>query len=152
VFLLDNEISKYVNGYDEEWCGYHSRWKYQSMGTFAVIGSGGNVCKWNLVSDLLYTSTPHNDVGIDYIYSMIAHEVSEAMSNPFFTKWYDSKGFENGDKCNSYSVVQIVGNKTSKGKGQLYNTIIGGQHYLLQANYDNEKNECPQVIWDDDAI
>jgi hypothetical protein len=151
VFLVDKSRSKWMSGYDSTWGGYHSHWGAVSMGTFAVIGGGGNNCKWNFGTNSIYTSTPTNDVWIDYVFSMIAHEVPEAISDPFLTKWYDSSGYENGDKCNAYPVVANLVNK-STGKGPLYNAIIGGQYYFLQTNYDNEKNICPQVIWDDSGI
>ncbi|CAF4585039.1 unnamed protein product, partial [Rotaria sp. Silwood2] len=44
------------------------------------------------------TLSPNDDLGVDAMASIIAHEIVEAMSDPFGNAWYDSNGAENADK------------------------------------------------------
>jgi hypothetical protein len=109
-----------------------------------VSGIGGSGCAWNLGS--VYTSTPTQDKYIDAALSVVAHEVAEAISDPYIDAWYDLDGLENADKCNFFPAVANLVNKTSK-KGPIYNAKIGGTYYLIQTEYDNNLNRCPAVLW-----
>lgn len=67
--------------------------------------------------------------------SVVSHEISEAVTNPGGTAWYDSTFNEIGDDC-SY----IYGNTSNFGgtAGSYYDQTINGAHYFIQAEFSNE--------------
>jgi hypothetical protein len=138
-----------VSKYSESWCGYHTFGVFEGKHiVFGIVGTGEGVvargCRWNLESQ--YTSSPTNNLYVDFSISVLGHEIVEAATDPYFNKWYDKAGYEVADKCNAWpgaaNKSPMVGFVTP-----LYNAIIGNTKYLLQTHYDNEKNTCPEVIW-----
>jgi hypothetical protein len=63
---------------------------------------------------------------------MIAHELTETVTDPEFNGWYDSRGIENGDKCSwTYGAV------TKLPSGAKYNMTLGNRKFLIQQNWVN---------------
>ena len=82
--------------------------------------------------------SPNNDVGLDAMLSIVAHEISETATDPLFKSWYDINGEENADLC-----VWEYGIRTKlDSNGAVYNQVIGGANFLIQNNYDLERNAC----------
>ncbi len=117
-------------------CGYHSpsnsivageTIKYAFVGNPAKCPSG---CSGNLA---VYgdTTTPNGDVGGDGVISIMFHETSESVSDPFVTfadgAWGDNISAESGDICNFYyGTTKVAAN------GAHYNDTINGKNYLMQ--------------------
>jgi hypothetical protein len=148
VLIADFYTSRFIKNYNTKLCGYHSYYtdSFNIKRVFAVVGMGGSGCAWNLGST--YTSTPTQNKYIDAAISVVAHEVAEAISDPYIDAWYDLDGLENADKCNFFPAVANLVNKGS-GKGPIYNARIGGTYYLIQTDYDNDLNSCTALLWID---
>ena len=64
--------------------------------------------------------------------SIIAHEVEEAASDPELNAWYDTRGYENADKC-----AWTFGSTSNASNGAKYNMTLGGLNFLIQQNWVN---------------
>jgi hypothetical protein len=64
--------------------------------------------------------------------SIIAHELTEAASDPDLNAWYDRRGYENADKC-----AWTFGTTTALASGAKYNMTLGSRNYLIQQNWVN---------------
>jgi hypothetical protein len=81
--------------------------------------------------------TPNNSSAADGMANMIAHELSETVTDPFATSWINlPEGIENGDLC-----VCNFGYTSGKVKalpdGALYNAKFGGRPWLIQQIWVN---------------
>jgi hypothetical protein len=116
------------------YCAYHS-W----------TGSGSSV--------ILYANMPYADTvpsacdagqhpngnDADATINVTSHEHNETITDEQGNAWYDSAGYENGDKC-----AWIFG-PTSGPSGAQYNQTINGHHYFLQEEYSNRDRTCVQT-------
>jgi hypothetical protein len=149
-FKSKNLMSSKKEGYGTEWCGYHSYFPVGKVDVvYYVTGLGSPNCAWNLGEEY---ATPHFSsvpIGIDFSLNVIAHEITEAISDPLLNAWQDVSGSEAGDKCNSNPVVANVVDEESEPEGPvpIYNAQIGSEYYLIQTNYSQTSNTCPAVIW-----
>jgi hypothetical protein len=64
--------------------------------------------------------------------SIIAHELQEAVTDPDLNAWYDTRGYENADKC-----AWTFGGTSTASNGSAYNVTLGGRQYLIQRNWVN---------------
>jgi hypothetical protein len=114
------------------YCAYHSSWNpgagvtyYANMPYADTVPSacdGGN--------------KPNND-DADATLNVTSHEHNEAITDPRGNAWYDSSGFENGDKCAWTFGAQLGGTS-----GHQYNQVINGHHYELQEEWSNQSSRC----------
>ena len=115
------------------YCAYHS-W----------IGSGP--------SEILYANMPYADTvpsacdagqhpngnDADATINVTSHEHNETITDENGNAWYDSAGYEDGDKC-----AWIFG-AASGSNGAEYNQTINGHHYFMQEEYSNRDRTCIQ--------
>ena len=100
---------------------------------------GGTDVKYSFVGDpganaacnTQTTISPNGNVGADAMASVIAHELEETSTDPALNAWYDTRGYENADKCawtfgTTYSV-----------NGATANMKLGSRDYLIQQNWKN---------------
>lgn len=115
------------------YCAYHS-W----------TGSGSSVI---LYANMPYASTVPSqcDTGqhpngndADGTLNVTSHEHNETITDEQGNAWYDSAGYEDGDKC-----AWIFG-AASGPNGAEYNQTINGHHYYLQEEYSNHDRTCIQ--------
>jgi hypothetical protein len=64
--------------------------------------------------------------------SVIAHELSEAVTDPLLTGWYSKDGDENADKC-----AFTFGDTYSAANGSGANVQWGARDFLIQRNWVN---------------
>ena len=64
--------------------------------------------------------------------SIIAHELEEAVTDPNLNAWYDSRGYENADKC-----AWTFGATYTTSNGAAANMKLGARDYLIQRNWVN---------------
>ena len=76
-------------------------------------------------------TSPNGDMGADAMASVIVHEIEEAATDPQLNAWYDSRGYENADKC-----AWNFGT-TSTASGYKYNLTMNGRRYYIQQNWVN---------------
>jgi hypothetical protein len=73
----------------------------------------------------------------DSTINVASHEHNESNTDPLGTAWYDSAGYENGDKC-AWTFGTVLGSTTT-GK---YNQVIGTGKYYLQQEWSNQSSGC----------
>lgn len=76
--------------------------------------------------------SPNNDPGADAEVSVLAHEIEETTTDMMGNAWYDSRGYENADKC-----AWNFGTTYTTSNGALANVSLGGKNYLVQQNWQN---------------
>ncbi len=127
-FVLTSADVTASSGFCTQYCGWH---------THATIG--GTDIKYSFVGNpdrcinacAQQSTGPNGNAGADGMASIIAHELEEAVTDPDLNAWYDSRGYENADKC-----AWTFGNTYSVG-GALANMKLGSRHYLIQRNWVN---------------
>lgn len=114
------------------YCAYHSS-----------IGSGSNEYLYanqpytdTVPADCDATAHPNNSEA-DPTINVVSHENNETITDPNGNAWYDSAGYENGDKCAWYFGTSI--GSTAYGA---YNQLINGHPYELQEEYSNATRSC----------
>jgi hypothetical protein len=132
MFTSSNEGSCYSTGVCSYnyYCAYHSSF---------VNGVGQDVIYSNEpYGDTLHcqipgASSPNNNAVADTAATAASHELSEAITDPLGTAWFDSSGFENGDECAYYYGFTGYNNGTSTAANELWD----GKPFLLQTEYSN---------------
>lgn len=77
--------------------------------------------------------SPNGDWAADSMASVWAHELSEMVTDPYLTAWWDSYGWQNADKC-----AWTFGQTYCAANGAMANVKIGDRDYLLQRNWVND--------------
>ena len=112
-------------------CGYHD---HTTVGVtdikYAVIPNKKNqnlgFCSAQTVS------SPNNNPAADSMVNVVAHELSEIVTDPDLDAWYDSSREENADKCK-----WTFGHTYTMPNGSLANVQLGGKDYMIQQNWAN---------------
>ena len=120
-------------GFGSQYCAYHT---------------SGNVTIAGQTRVALYAAMPYNsaypsgctsgyptddaDVGAATEVNTLAHEIEETTTDGYGNAWYDTRGYENADKC-----AWIWGSILTSGNGGKYNMIVGGHKVLVQQNWKN---------------
>jgi len=95
-FVLTSQNIKETSGFCTQYCGWHTR--ATILGTdikFSFVGNPDqcpSACAAQKVS-------PNGNAGADAMASIIAHELSESVTDPDLNAWFDKSGNENADKC-----------------------------------------------------
>jgi hypothetical protein len=122
-------------GFGTQYCGYHTH------GTVTVGGVAKTALYAALPYDYAYPgsctngSAPANgsvDPGADGEVSVLAHEIEETTTDMMGNAWYDSRGYENADKC-----AWTFGTEYTSSKGGVANINLGGTDFLIQRNWKN---------------
>ena len=122
-------------GFGTQYCAYHTH------GTVTV----GAVSKTVLYAAMSYNyaypsactsglaaANGSADPGADYEVNTLAHEVEETTTDMMGNAWYDSRGYENADKCAwtwGATYTTVAGGKA--------NMTIGVKNFLVQRNWVN---------------
>lgn len=119
-------------GFGTQYCAYHTH------GTVKIGGVSKTVLYAAMPYDYAYpsactngTAAPNGDPGADAEVNTLGHETEETTTDMLGTAWYDSRGFENADKCAwNFGTTSTVG-------GGVWNITVGGKHFLVQQNWVN---------------
>ncbi len=128
-FVLTSADVAETSGFCSQYCGWHSY--MQVSGTkipYAFIGNAAR-CPSACAEQ---TKSPNANPGADAMASVIAHELAEMMTDPYFTGWYDGVGDENADKC-----AWTFGSTYKAPNGSSANVKLGNRNYLIQQNWIN---------------
>ncbi|KAF2990070.1 EXORDIUM family protein [Methylocystis sp. MJC1] len=129
-FVLTSADVKESSGFCTQYCGWHNH---------GLIG--GKDIKYSFVGnpdqcpsacEAQSASSPNNNPGADGMASVIAHELEETVTDPQLNAWYDSRGYENADKC-----AWTFGTTSTASNGSKYNVTLAGAQYLIQQNWVN---------------
>lgn len=131
-----------------DYCGYHISTKLSSgkQIQYGFVGNPITKCAFNCLPQQNQRKSPNNDPGVDGLLSALAHEITEAISDPISDiddarAWQDSNGSENGDKC-----AYDFGSSVKKDQnGASYNLEFGGKKYLIQQNWSPVSQSCVQI-------
>jgi hypothetical protein len=125
-FVLTSADVNASSGFCTQYCGWHTN------GTI-----GGSDIKYSFVGNpdkcpsscAAQTTGPNGNAGADGMASILAHELEEAASDPDLNAWYDTRGYENADKCAwTFGTTYTV-------NGANANMKIGTRDYLIQQNW-----------------
>lgn len=128
-FVLTSPDVNETSGFCTQYCGWHTH------GTIS-----GSDIKYSFVGNPdrcpsaceAQTTSPNGNAGADGMASIVAHELEEATTDPDLNAWYDTRGYENADKC-----AWNFGAVTRLGSGAYYNMTLGTRNYLIQQNWVN---------------
>ncbi|MFT3769275.1 MAG: CCXG family PEP-CTERM protein [Minicystis sp.] len=124
------------SGFCTKYCGWHT---YATVGgtniKYSFVGNAATQCPWGCIYQS--NNSPNGNAGADGMASIIAHELVETISDPNLGAWRDSRGNENGDKCNFN-----FGTTSTAPNGAKYNVTLGARKYLIQQNWDPAKGIC----------
>jgi hypothetical protein len=77
----------------------------------------------------------------------LAHEHSEAVTDPELNAWYDSRHEEVADKCRTLKLSSEFGEPLGQAPdGANYNQLINGDEYWYQQVWSNSAGECEQRV------
>jgi hypothetical protein len=126
------------SGFCNSYCAFHSDavfygGEFANDIAFGYIGDGDmcpTKCQLGATKQGIFeVNSPTGDPTGDNIANWLAHELSEAVTDPYGNAWYDANGREDADKCvGTYGPV--IGG--SLGNNNRYDVILGGTPYMLQ--------------------
>jgi hypothetical protein len=120
-------------------CGYHS---YMGSGSSQIVYAN---LPWIYQEPGCDVNAGYPNPGdIDPVVSVFSHELSETMTDPNLNAWYDSGGYEIGDKCAYTYGAGGYGSLTglnNNGSGY-WNVPLGSGDYLMQLEYDQRVGNC----------
>jgi len=82
------------------------------------------------------------DPGADAEVNTLAHETEETTTDELGNAWFDSRGFENADKC-----AWTFGTTFTTPSGGRANVTLGGKNYLIQQNWVNANGGGCAMHW-----
>jgi hypothetical protein len=130
VYFVLTSKDVHKSGFCTSYCGWHTRSTINGTDIkYSFVGNPETHCPSSCSEQT--TTSPNNNIGVDAMASILAHELEEAVTDPDLNAWYDKRGAENADKC-----AWTFGT-TYSANGALYNVVIGGLKYLIQQNWVN---------------
>jgi hypothetical protein len=126
-FVLTSSDIKETTGFCSNYCGWHYYDFAPSTGASIKYSFVGNAAQC-LSACAAQTTSPNGNPGVDGMVSVIAHELSEAVTDPEISAWLDIRGYEDADKC-----AWTFGTTTLQ-NGYYYNVQLGTHKYLIQRN------------------
>jgi hypothetical protein len=128
-FVLTSQDVAENSGFCSKYCGWHT---YGTLpGTNIKYAFVGNADRCPTACEA-QTTSPNGNAGADAMASVIAHELEEMVTDPNLNAWYDTRGYENADKC-----AWTFGTVSTASNGSLYNMTLGTRQYLIQRNWVN---------------
>jgi hypothetical protein len=127
-FVLTSKDVNETSGFCTQYCGWHDHATIDGRDIkYAFCGDPARC----LSACTMGWKPPNGDAGADGMASIIAHELVEATTDPDLNAWYDTRGYENADKC-----AWTFGTTANNGIG-IYNVTLGNRNFLLQRNWLN---------------
>jgi hypothetical protein len=128
-FVLTSKDVTETSGFCTQYCAWHTHGTLNGMDIkYGFIGNPAR-CPSACAEQ---TTTPNGDLAGDSMASLIAHELSESVTDPDLNAWFDQRGQENADKC-----AWHFGTTSTAKNGSQYNVTFGGAQYLIQQNWVN---------------
>lgn len=128
-FVLTSSDVNETSGFCTQYCGWHT---YYGSGAGVKYAFVGNPDRCPSACEAQTAKSPNGNTGADGMVSIIAHELEEANTDPELNAWYDSRGYENADKC-----AWTFGTVYTASNGSYYNITLGSSQYLIQRNWVN---------------
>ena len=129
-------------GFGTQYCAYHTH------GTVTVNGASKNVLYSAMPYTYAYpsactngTASPNNDPAADAEVNVVAHETEETTTDEMGNAWFDTRGYENADKC-----AWNFGTTQTNSNG-VYNITVGAKQFLVQQNWVNANGGSCKQSW-----
>jgi hypothetical protein len=128
-FVLTSADVTETSGFCSQYCGWHT---YGSVASTTVkYAFVGNPDQCPSACEAQSTG-PNGNAGADGMASIIAHELEETVTDPLLNAWFDTRGYENADKC-----AWTFGTVYKAGNNAYANMRLNGLDYLIQQNWVN---------------
>jgi hypothetical protein len=152
IYFVMGSRGVHVPGLCTDLCAWHSSERV----TFAYGRAGGSVpVLYGFIGNPLYCydketpgvcaeqqEGPNGTSGADGMASLLAHEISETVTDPFGNGWHGSAGeTENADLC-----AWTFGTSYYTANGAQANQHLGSLDWLLQRNYNHALGRCTRTI------
>ena len=136
-FVLTSADVNESSGFCTSYCGWHTHFSSIFTGgtdiKYAFVGNPDR-CPSSCISFLNQSNGPNDNRGADGMANVIAHELSETVTDPDLNAWYhNSLSGENGDLCNFN-----MGSTFTASNGTQANVTLGGRDFLVQQNWLND--------------
>lgn len=129
-FVLTASDVTATSGFLTSYCGWHTYTTYSNTAIKYSFVGDASASLGNCAGQT--ASSPNNNPAVDAMISVIQHELEETATDPQLNAWYDTRGYENSDKC-----AWNFGTTSTAGNGSKYNVSVGGYNYLVQMNWVN---------------
>lgn len=149
VYVVISSADIKMDGMCVDMCGYHGFGNIADPSTgqtasikWAFVGSVASC--FGACSDYKSAFDPtsiNNNAEADGTASILAHEIVEAVSDPYLNAWYDGEYNENADKCS----WEFGPGQQQTWDGKRWTTEVGGRRYLIQGNWNPAHN--PATGW-----
>ena len=128
-FVLTSADVAETSGFLTQYCGWHTHGSIAGSDIkYSFVGNPAN----GMSACAMQTTSPNLNAPADAMASVMAHELEESVTDPDLNAWYDSRGYENADKC-----AWTFGTTSTAKNGSLYNMTLGTRQYLIQRNWVN---------------
>jgi hypothetical protein len=122
-------------GFCSDWCGWHDEIVESGFDVkFAFVGDSmkcPDSCSMKAEYDAIEAGTPNGDYSADFMVTVVAHEISEILSDPHPPiGWRDVLGLEDEDKT-----AWTFGTLYSTTNGSVANVHVGAREWLVQQNW-----------------
>jgi len=140
-FVLTAPGVKESSGFCTQYCGWHTHTNLSGTDIkYAFVGDPKNQCA--AACEEQTTRSPNGAPSVDGMASVLAHELSEAATDPDLNAWFDDTGDENADKC-----AWQFGTTFAASNGSKANVKIGTREWLIQENWVNAtKGFCAKAF------
>lgn len=116
-------------GFGSQYCAYHTHGATSKGNVFYAAMPYNQQYPTGCTSQ---KASPNADVAANSELNTLAHEIEETTTDDMGTAWFDSRGYENADKC-----AWTWGTTATSPNGGAYNVSSGGNYFLIQQNWVN---------------
>ncbi|MBI3756693.1 MAG: hypothetical protein HY267_01825 [Deltaproteobacteria bacterium] len=141
-FVLTSSDVNERSGFCTRYCGWHTTTSTSNGIRYSFVGNA-NRC---LSSCAIQSVSPNGNAGVDGMISVLAHELEEMVTDPNLNAWYDSRGYENADKC-AWTFGQVPGTQYQVANGAWANVHLppnttppSGRDFEIQRNLYHNLN------------
>jgi len=128
-FVLTSSDVGETSGFLSQYCGWHTHGSVTGTDIkYSFVGDPSA----NLSACSVQSTSPNGNAAADAMASVISHELEEAVTDPDLNAWYDTRGYENADKC-----AWTFGTTSLAANGSKYNMTLGARQFLIQRNRVN---------------
>jgi len=142
-FILTSADVIETSGFCTQYCAFHAYDLLPKENLPVVFMGNPDQCPSGCTQQT-HLPTPNNSVAADGMANFIAHELSETVTDPLGTGWYDQNFNENGDKC-----AWMFGKTKPLPNGSYYNVRLGGRPWLIQQIWANARGGYCALAFDE---
>lgn len=116
-----------TSGFCSSYCGQHNRAIINGAAVNYIFVGHADRC---LSACAPQTVSPNGNAAADGMTATLAGELSDTLTDPSLTSWYDRDGYDNADKC-----AWTYGTTYTTSNGSQANLRLGVRDFLLPQNF-----------------